>query len=312
VEIGGQTVAGDGPVQAHQVQLQSLQPGRTYRYRLHATTPTATFTGPWHEFTTPAAGLTDFDFCAYGDTRSDAAAHRQVVEALVKCRPRLVLHTGDLVDNGADLAGWKLFFPVIAHFSGSVPFYPCVGNHEDDAELYDQLLPLPAGQGLRGHQWYSAVFGSCQIISLDSDADQAAQGEWLRQLLAQPRPAGVAWRLAMFHAPPYTSGPHEPDAGALQYWCPLLENGGVDLVFNGHNHYCERSLHGGLNYLTVGGGGAPLYEASLPNPFQQSFHSVLSFARVRVSAQSLQVTALDTQLRTLDTVTVTHPPAATP
>jgi hypothetical protein len=310
VEIGDQAYARGGPLQSQQVLLEGLQPGQTYRYLLRVDAGPQKAASPWYEFTTPAVGLSDFDFCAYGDTRSNPADHLQVVQAMVKCQPQFVLHTGDLVDDGTKLQDWKHFFPVIGLFAKSVPLYPCLGNHENGADLYFQLLPLPDGFGLRGHQWYTTVFGSCQIISLDTDQDQAAQGDWLQKLLAQPRPEGVVWRIAMFHEPPYTSGPHPPNPGALRYWCPLLENGGVDLVFNGHNHYYERSLHGGLNYLDVAGGGAPLYQATFKNPYRQSYHSVLSFVKVHVTAQTLQVTALDTKLNVLDTCTVTHPGAA--
>ena len=307
VEIGGQTVAWGGPVQAHHVLLRGLEPDRTYTYRLSVQTGAEKATSRWYHFTTPGPDLTTFTFCAYGDTRSDPAAHREVVGAMVQCKPRLVLHSGDLVSDGGALDGWKHFFPVIARFSPSVPLYPCLGNHENNADLYYQLLPLPAGYSSHQREWYTVTFGSCQFIVLDSCRAQAEQSEWLQALLAKPRPPGVVWRIAMFHHPPYASGPHPPDADALKYFCPYLENGGVDLVFNGHNHYYERSLKGRLNYVTVGGGGAPLYDhPALPNPYRQSLHVVLSFAKVEVTPEALQVTALDTKLQTLDSFTVTH------
>ena len=158
---------------------------------------------------------------------------------------------------------------------------------------------------MRNSEWYAAIFGSCQLFSLDNYGDLEAQAAWLKDQLSQPRPEGVQWRLALFHEPPYSSGPHPPSAGALKHFCPYLENGGVDLVLNGHTHLYERSLVGRLNYVTVGGGGAPLY-AIRPraNPYRQALAVTYSFLRVEVTPQELRCTALDTELLTLDSFTV--------
>jgi predicted phosphodiesterase len=308
VEVGGQAVARGGPALAHKVMLKGLQPGTSYRYRLVAEAEGQQVTSLRYRFTTPAAGLDSFTFCAYGDTRSDPEAHARVVKAMMTCAPALILHVGDLVSSDASLPDWHQFFPVIARFSPTVPLYPCLGNHEGNAENYYDFLPLPAGGGDHGCEWYTTTYGNCQFIVLDNNRRLQEQSAWLQDLLAKPRPAGVRWRIAMFHAPPYTSGPHGPDAGALKYFCPYLEApGGVDLVFNGHNHNYERSLKKGLNYVTVGGGGAPLYpNPALTNPYRQAFAVVYSFARVQVSADSLELSALDTSGKQIDQCTVTR------
>ena len=306
VEVAGQKAGVGGPTQMHKVLLKGLQPGTDYQYRLVVETPTEQTSSPKCTLHTPAVGQDTFTFCAYGDTRSQTEAHARVVKAMVTCAPAFILHTGDLVNDGSKLDDWHSFFPVIAAFSATVPLYPVVGNHENEADQYYNFLPLPAGGGSHGDEWYSSVYGSCQIIALDSEQRTAEQGKWLRNLLAQPRPAGVQWRIVEFHRPPYTSGPHAPSAEALQYFCPYLEQpGAVDLVFNGHNHYYERSLKGALNYVTVAGGGAPLYQGGLTNPYRQVYKSVYSFAQVKVSPDSLDVTALDTDLQQIDHFTVT-------
>ncbi len=306
VEVDGQPVARGGPLQAHKVLLKGLQPGTHYYYRLVAEADGQQATSRRYRFTTPAAGLTAFTFCAYGDTRSNPADHAKVVKAMMTCAPTLILHSGDLVASGSSLPDWHQFFPVIARFSPTVPLYPCLGNHEGNASNYYDFLPLPAGAGDHGCEWYSTLYDNCQFIVLDACRRLEEQGRWLQELLAQPRPAGVRWRIAMFHQPPYTSGPHEGDAGARQYFCPYLEApGGVDLVFNGHNHNYERSLKGRLNYLVVGGGGAPLYpNPTLVNPYRQAFAGVLSFARIQVSDETLQVTTLGVDGKVLDQFTV--------
>ncbi len=305
VELNGQEVARGGPMRAHRVRLRGLEPGATYYYRLVAEADGQRATSRRFHFTTPPTDLGTFTFCAYGDTRSDPEAHRRVVRAMAPLRPAFILHTGDLVADGNNLADWHQFFPVIARFSPTVPLYPVLGNHEGNAAYYYDLLPIPRGGGDRGNEWYTAVFGSVQIIALDSCRRLEEQGRWLHDVLRRPKPAGVHWRVAVFHHPPYTSGPHEPSQGVRQHFCPHLENQGVDLVFLGHNHLYERSRKGRLNYVIVGGGGAPLYSnPRLPNPYRVVVRSVYNFARVDVSPEALHVTAYDPDLAVIDQFTV--------
>jgi predicted phosphodiesterase len=312
VDVAGQKAGvNERLTQTHKVVLEGLQPGTAYQYRIVVETAGATeqTSSPRATFHTPAAGLDTFTFCAYGDTRynhDDPEAHARVVKAMLSCAPAFILHTGDLVNDGTSMDDWHHFFPIIAAFTATIPIYPVVGNHENEADEYYNFLPLPTGGGIQKWEWYSSIYGSCQIIALDSEQRWTEQQTWLRHLLAQPRPEGVQWRIVEFHRPPYTSGPHPPNAEALKYFCPLLEKpGAVDLVFNGHNHYYERDLKGTLNYVTVAGGGAPLYQKTMADPYRQVYKSVFSFAQVKVTPDSLDVTALDTDLQPIDHFTVT-------
>ena len=307
VQIGEQQLGRGGPTQAHRVLLEGLQPGEVYTYFVNATVAGQLATTGPYRFRTPAQDLNRFSFCVYGDTRSQPLDHRQVVLGMKACLPRLVVHTGDLVNDGHEMSDWHSFFPVIKLLAPTVPFYSCLGNHEGNAPLYYQLLPLPKGGGDAGTEWYGFVFGNCQFIVLDSNRRISEQAEWLGQILEDPRPAGVDWRIVLFHHPAFSSGPHGGSEEIQTQWCSLLEEGGVDLVFSGHDHIYERSVHNGLNYITCGNGGAPLYQpGQSENPYSQVSASVHGFCRVQVSPRRLVVTALSHQLAELDQVIITR------
>ena len=307
VEINNHQVGQGGPARAHKVKLSGLQPDTVYEYKLVAIAGEQTATAGPYRLRTPPEQLAQWSFCAYGDTRTQADAHRRVTLAMKACLPRLILHTGDLVADGREMSDWHSFFPIIRLFAPSTPFYPCLGNHEQNAELYYQLLPLPAGYGDYDSEWYTFVFGNCQFIVLDSSRSIPEQTEWLREVLSKPLPEGVDWRLASFHHPPFSSGPHGGSEELQTQWCPLLEEGGVSLVFSGHDHMYERSLHEGLTYITVGNGGAPLYETGQSdNPYSQFAASVYGFCQIRVTPQRLHVTARTDKLGTIDQVTITR------
>jgi chitodextrinase len=107
---------------------------------------------------------------------------------------------------------------------------------------------------------------SCAAYQVDHDAhwtQNSAEYSWLQQDLAA-HPGGL--KLAFFHYPLYSSNATQVSdpyldnlpgsTGSLEQ---LLQNNGVDLVFNGHAHIYERNVAvpGGVtNYVTGGGGGS--------------------------------------------------------
>ena len=148
---------------------------------------------------------------------------------------------------------------------------------------------------------------TCQFISLDSQRRREEQTDWLREVLAQPKPTGVDWRIAMFHVPVFSSGRYGGDETIQQQWAPLLEEGDVSLVFYGHNHNYERSLHGGVQYITVGTGGGPLYPVGVsPNPYSQFAISKRGFFRVDVTPNQLNCVFIDTNQNRYDEFTITR------
>ena len=81
----------------------------------------------------------------------------------------------------------------------------------------------------------------------------------------------------------------------------------VDIVFAGHNHYYARASVEGVQHITTGGGGAPLY-APDPNfdrvvTSAESYH----FCEVEIQGNNLYVTARDESGVILDYLNITKP-----
>jgi len=307
VEVEGEKLGEGGPTHTHRVRLQGLSAGQTYWYTVKAAAGDQSVSVGPHRITTPPESLPNWTFAAYGDTRSRPAAHRRVVAAMLQANPRLILHTGDLVEDGESLDDWYHFFPVIGTFSRNLPFYPAIGNHEHNAALYYELLSIPSGGGEYGTEWYTFAYGNCQFFVLDSCRRIAEQTQWLQQQLNKPPPTGVDWRIAMFHHPAFSSGPHGGNETIQQQWCPLLEDGGVAVVFCGHDHLYERSVHSGVHYITLGTGGAPLYApGASPNPYSRFALAALGFCRIDIGPTQLRCVFIDTNQNRYDEFTVTR------
>ena len=68
--------------------------------------------------------------------------------------------------------------------------------------------------------------------------------QWLKADLEKTK---AEWLIAYFHHPPYTKGSHDSDKEEQliemrEHIMPILESGGVDIVFTGHSHIYERSM----------------------------------------------------------------------
>ena len=133
-----------------------------------------------------------------------------------------------------------------------------IGNHDAvNADTYLNIFSHPkngeAGGVASGSElYYSFNYGNIHFVCLDSEISANQAGSpmltWLEQDLQDHT---NDWLIAYWHSPPYNYGSHNSDSAAdsgghlvqmRENVVPLLENYGLDLVFNGHSHAYERSF----------------------------------------------------------------------
>ncbi len=240
----------------------------------------------------------------YGDTRTNHQAHRAVVAGIEAVKPCAVFHVGDLVEDGTSAALWDTFNVITAGFRATAEFFPALGNHEHQAQLYFDQFTLPNNE-----QWYSAERNGVHFIVLNTCVaidPASAQYQWLQQDLAGIGDS-VAFIVAVFHHSPYSSGPHiEDEQGLRAKIIPLLEQFGVDLVFSGHDHDYERSFCNGIFYIVTGGGGAPLSDQTRQIPCRQLFIKEYEFCKLSAIDNRLIVTVYNPSMQVIDTATLTR------
>jgi hypothetical protein len=260
----------------HIVEITGLPANMTYHYIC------GDDTGGWSAdstFTTAPAGPVNLVFCSMGDSRDNPAEFYKIVGKAKAVNPSFTLFTGDLCgsDNADDYDTW---FGNWQQLGDHAPIAPVLGNHEDTAINYLHRFALPNNE-----RWYSFNYSNIHFIVLSTSLDTYSQGttqyNWFVHDLKQAaNDSAHPWKIAMFHNPPYNVGGHNGDTGVQTYLSPLLSQYKVDIVFNGHNHYYERTyplkggganptvtdldLHYYLNptgviYATTGSCGAPLY-----------------------------------------------------
>src|SRR5262249_13768768 len=82
---------------------------------------------------------------------------------------------------------------------------------------------------------------------------------------------------------------------------PMFEKYHVSAAFFGHDHNYQHYLKNGVQYVTTGGGGAPLYDVDIPSAeITQKVASVENFVTVSVNREIAKIKAIAIDGRTLE------------
>jgi 3',5'-cyclic AMP phosphodiesterase CpdA len=234
----------------------------------------------------------------YGDSRTGHQTHQKMVDEIIKTKPAIVFHTGDLVEDGLIPDQWATFNEIISDLIKIAEFYPALGNHENNSPLYFDNFILPNNE-----RWYSVEKDNLHFMVLDSNSDCSIGSEqylWLEDDLQNIK-ENIKFFIAIFHHPPFSTGHHNEDEKNLrQSIIPLFEQYGVDIVFNGHDHDYERSLYNNIYYIVTGGGGAPLYDQARTSPYSQLFIKAYHFCKLFIINNQLIIEVYDIDSNLID------------
>jgi len=234
----------------------------------------------------------------YGDSRTNHQTHQKIVNEIIKTKPSLVFHTGDLVEDGLIPDQWVTFNEIIYDLIKIADFYPALGNHKNNFPLYFDNFVLPNNE-----RWYSVEKDNLHFIVLNSNSDckiGSKQYLWLEDDL-QNINKNIKFVIAIFHHPPFSTGPHDEDEkGLRQSIVPLFEQYGVDIVFSRYDHDYERPLYNNIYYIVAGGGGAPLYDQTRAVPYSQRFIKAYHFYKLTINENQLIVKVYDIDLNLID------------
>jgi len=283
------------------VSYSNLKPGTTYYYDILGREEGK------GSFKTPPTGATPFHFVVYGDTRTRHDFHRKVADAISKADPDFVVHTGDLVSDGADTSLWPIFFSIEKELLRKTAFFPCLGNHERNDAQYYEFFDMK-------EPYYSFNWGNAHFTVLNSDFANAAadaagkekfwtgQKRWFEDDLRQSGKAD--FRFAVFHHPPFTAyAARQKEPSKTQDFVPLFEQYKLTAVFAGHDHNYQHHVKNGVHYIVTGGGGAPLYPVDAPIPeITKKVESTEHFVNVSVNGKQAHLEAIALDGHKIDTI----------
>jgi hypothetical protein len=265
-------------------------------------------------FTTAPAGLeAPLTFYAFGDSRTNPDMMDRVISRMMASINKtdsktFCLHAGDYVTSGQREADWdsKYFnraFKNTSNFLSMVPVMGCAGNHEEGGKLFRKYFQYPFKD--KDCNYYSFDYGLIHVTALDQYATDYYKGSpqysWLEQDLSN---ATMPWKIVLLHDPLWcATPPKSSDTDIMVYRIdlqPLFESKGVKAVIQGHRHYYSRCLVNGIEYITLGGGGAELYDPSMDVPYLEAVSKSHHFARFDVSVDEMKVRVTDDEGRLQD------------
>jgi predicted MPP superfamily phosphohydrolase len=194
-------------------------------------------------------------FAVIGDMGTGDAPQYQTAQKMIDSRVAFpydfVIMLGDNIYGGSKSKDFEQKFqvPYKPLLDAGVPFYACLGNHDNPNErLYKPF-------NMNGESYYTYKKGNVRFFVLDSNYMDPKQLAWFESQLKSSTPSD--WKICYFHHPLYSSGRfHGPATDVRQVLEPLLIKYGVNVVFSGHEHVYER-VHPqhGIYYFTEGSSG---------------------------------------------------------
>lgn len=291
------------------VELGSLEPSTIHCYQVLGEGDRVVY-GPTGFRTAPATGADEeIDIVVFGDSGFASDDQAAVATQMAAVPMDLMLHVGDVAYGEGTLPQYEAnHFAMYRAFSGSIPLFPAIGDHDDatdQAGPYREVFALPENGGPEAaERWYSFDWGPVHVVVLDAFRGGSAQDQFLERDLAQA--AGATWKIVVVSTPLYSSGWHGGDGNLRRAYGPVFARHGVDLVLSGDDHDYERTRPiEGVTYVVTGGGGRsvrPVGTSSWTAFSTTAFH----FVKLEITRETLRLHAIDATGREFDGVELTR------
>ena len=293
----------------YHVELSGLTQGREYRYKIGGFE--GGFRVPQESDVTRFLYLGDVQF---QESMEEYEEWGQMVRRAYREHPDLdfAVIGGDLVNSPGELPQWEAFLEACDVFA-KLPVATVAGNHEGvhSNYTYQKLFALPddAEEDQSGEEFYSLDFGNVRMLMMDSafltEERRQSMGKdaWAKEeqrveawIRSRTGSCEKPWLAAVIHHPVY--GMHDEDTVSPQIrrlWAPLLETGGVRIVFSGHQHLYQRtrSIHGVV--FLMGNSGQRVsrffHGNNLPEYTQQIYDRGANYQIVEAGARRLKMTS---------------------
>ena len=309
----------------HRVELEALKPGTEYEFRFGPRSRVYRFR------TMPRTLDEPIRFVVGGDVRRRQEWMERTNRAAMAYDPDFIVWTGDLAYADAlpeRVDRWYEFFDAIKNTlideDGRVaPILSAIGNHEvldGTFHMHEGFEPTNAWReriapyyfalfAFPGQPGYNVLdFGDyMSIILLDTEHSNpmvGAQTEWFARVLKERM--GRPHVFPVYHVPAYPSHRPYTDVWSTMVrsaWTPLIEDYGVELVFEAHDHTYKRThpilgdeVHpDGVVYMGDGAWGVSTREVEPDGPrwYLADAQSKRHFILVTLDGEDRQVHVVD-------------------
>lgn len=259
VPASGKALAGNRGIKngmVYTAELTNLEKGTAYEYRTREENRVSS----WYPLATDDGGA--FKVIVTSDSQSsDYSDWKNLIWHAADDHQdaAFMIALGDLVDNGDDEYQWQAWFDSTRDILSRIPAAPALGNHEaysldwkehmPDRYLTHFNLPDNGNRNFKNH-YYSFDWGDVHFTVLDTSLNE--EKEWMPDLYEKEkvwlekdlRETKKKWKVVLMHKDPLQYGfadesrPHREEGFSEegQYFMPVFDKYGVDLVLSAHLH----------------------------------------------------------------------------
>jgi len=271
----------NGLAHYHTVKFEGLKPDTLYAYRVMGDDTWS----EWFQFKTASVDAKPFTFFYFGDAQNSVRSHfsRVIREAFMRNeRPAFMLHAGDMVNlrDGNHDDEWGEWFDAGSFLNAMIPSVVVAGNHEFvdrmlgfnrvlSPQFEPQFTTPNNGPESLAQTVYHTTYQDTLVVVLDSmsalyDDDAAIkQAQWLDELLSQ---SDHEWVIVSHHHPIHSVSAGRDNPKLREYWQPIYERHGVDLVLQGHDHTYGRGQSAPASETNRTIENGPMYVVSVAGP----------------------------------------------
>ncbi len=243
----------------HTMKITGLEAGCTYFFRVGDSSK-----GWWSDtasVTTDEASNT-FSFVhisdTIGSTQEDFNVANEVLAAAMSSQlyadADFILHTGNYVDDTADLNKWQMFLDGASTRLLSTYIVPVAGSTDSvDSVKNNFAVGSLLGDSDKTGVYYSFDYANTHVVILDSNdlTDDGTLSDTQREWLAQDMEECTAtWKIFAIYSPVYTNGASSQDDNYSAYMADissLADTYNIDLVLTGNDgvYYRTDGMYGG-------------------------------------------------------------------
>lgn len=243
---------GNAPIKVHyhSVQFKNLKPDTLYAYRVGSGKNDFS---EWLHFRTAKPEYAKTQFVYFGDAQNNILSHwSRLIRQAYQTAPNasFAIHAGDLVDVSHKDQQWAEWFKAGGFIHRQWTTIPVVGNHEfrpladkQPSQLSIHWKPqftLPVDENLSKdlqETVYTVDYQDIRIVVLNSNRKLDEQSEYLR---GQFKDCDAKWKIVTCHHSIFSPAKQRDFEHGRKRWKPILDELGVDLVLNGHDHTYAR------------------------------------------------------------------------
>ncbi|MBP5426291.1 MAG: metallophosphoesterase family protein [Clostridiales bacterium] len=253
-------------LKSHKVRMENLEPDTVYQYKVgdkygHDSGLLEFKTVPKNEFS--------FLFIAdpQAVSRKDYVTFRKCMDSATKnFTPDFIVNAGDITQNGYKATEWKACFDMLSEYFNRFLTISIPGNHENKGDPYfsqyvnrffmpKTKLAIPS-RGTIGE----FKCGIAHIVTVNTEIMRETgvrekQISWMKNIFKK---SDCKWKILVLHRGMYMV--NHSSKKIRKYFEGVLEEVGVNLVLNGHDHIYTRATNNGITYITGGTCGNKFYE----------------------------------------------------